>query len=294
MLYFVSPNGRPLHHISCGQLIHDDGFLHPERQIDSFVLIVGIRGNLCIYQDEQTYQIEKNQYLLLFPGHKHGGLRQSDSQLSYYWCHFKVSGSVSLLSGEDEMNTMLDSIQKKGARLSDYYILPEYGEIKSGERISLLFHQMLDNVSQPVYCEHLGHYALSLLMTGITLEFLHRYEDAPASSTRKSVSDIKEWIRTSYMEDLSVRSIAWRFGYNPNYLSTVFRKHTGESLVRCINKSRIRAAKQRLLETDEPVKTISAACGFHDEKHFMKTFKKYEGLTPTNYRNIFYKKHINH
>lgn len=294
MLYFVSPNGRPLRHISCGQLIHDNGFIHPERQIDSFVLIVGIRGSLCIYQDDQAYQIEKNQYLLLFPGHKHGGLRQSDSSLSYYWCHFKVAGNASALSDEKEMDALLSSMRKDGSEPSDYYILPEYGEIKSGERISLLFHQMLDNVSQPVYSEHMGNYALSLLATGITQEFLFRYEDTPANSTRKSVSDIKEWIRVNFMDELSVRSIAWRFGYNPNYLSTVFRKHTGESLVRCINKSRIKAAKQRLLETDDPVKTISAACGFHDEKHFMKTFKKYEGLTPTSYRNTFYKKHISH
>lgn len=291
MLYLLSKNGKPLNHLSCGQLINESGFIHPKRQMDSFVLIVGIKGVLSIYQDNTEYKVSKNQYLLLFPGHKHGGITQSESKLSYYWCHFKITNSEYLIADENSVKSEFDNIRETSA-LADYYILPEYGEIKSGDRISLLFHQMLDNVSQTHYSEHIGNYALSLLATGITSDFLNEY-DEPAGRSKKSVSDITNWIGLYYADNLTVNKIAWEFGYNPNYLSTMFKRETGSTLVSYIYKTRINAAKQLLLESDERIKTIGARCGFNDEKHFMKTFKRLEDMTPTEFRGAFYKKYVN-
>lgn len=39
MLYFISDASKPVEYISCGNLASKDGFVHPKRNIDSFVLI---------------------------------------------------------------------------------------------------------------------------------------------------------------------------------------------------------------------------------------------------------------
>lgn len=292
MLYLISQNGRPLEHMSCGQLLNENGFIHPKRQIDSFVLIVVIKGTLCIYQNENKYNIGKNQYLLLFSGHEHGGISHSDSELSYYWCHFKIPDSNFSVLDDTALKKRLKLIEASGQNADDYYVLPEHGDIKSGERISILFSQMLDNASD-MHSRYAADYALSLLATSITSEFLHSYDDSRHGLSKKSVSYITEWIKSNYALKLSVNSIAWRFNYNPSYLSIIFKRYTGTTVINYINTTRINVSKQFLLETDDTVKSIAMRCGFSDEKHFMKTFKSHVNTTPTKFRTAFYKKHIN-
>ena len=82
-------------------------------------------------------------------------------------------------------------------------------------------------------------------------------------------------------------------GYNPNYLSTLFKRSTGVSLSHFIAQTRIDAAKELLLSSAYTVKSIAAQVGFCDEKHFMKMFRLYEQMTPTAYRSVYGKIHIN-
>ena len=50
-----------------------------------------------------------------------------------------------------------------------------------------------------------------------------------------------------------------------------------------------------LLNPDQAYKvsTVARLCGFTDEKYFMKLFKRYEGMTPSQYRNTFHQKKMN-
>lgn len=59
--------------VSAGNLKNKDGFLHSDRQIDTFVLLFCKEGQLCIAQEERKYALSPNQYLLLFPGMRHYG-----------------------------------------------------------------------------------------------------------------------------------------------------------------------------------------------------------------------------
>ena len=60
-----------------------------------------------------------------------------------------------------------------------------------------------------------------------------------------------------------------------------------------INESRIELSKEYLQMTDKTVKAIAAECGFLDEKYFLRVFKKYTDITPTEYRNTYAKQRIN-
>jgi YesN/AraC family two-component response regulator len=98
-----------------------------------------------------------------------------------------------------------------------------------------------------------------------------------------------EWIRINYNKPLNLFRIAKQFNYNPDYLSTAFRKYIGVSLMKYITMSRIEAAKKELLNTQYSIKEISFRSGFSDEKNFIKRFKQFEGITASEYRNTFTK-----
>jgi len=65
-----------------------------------------------------------------------------------------------------------------------------------------------------------------------------------------------------------------------------FKHEFGVTPVEFILELRIRAARTMLQTTDESIKEISFSCGFNNLNFFLKMFKRYTGLTPTQYRNL--------
>lgn len=84
--------------------------------------------------------------------------------------------------------------------------------------------------------------------------------------------------------DLSLNSIAKQLNVNPTYLSGLFRKECDCTLTEYVNGKRIEQAVNLLNKTDKLVNVISYECGIQDTNYFIKLFKRYTGLTPTQYR----------
>lgn len=64
---------------------------------------------------------------------------------------------------------------------------------------------------------------------------------------------------------------------------------TGENIVVYTNRLRIEHAKKMLVQTDKTILEIASETGYNNDQSFNRNFKKFEGLTPGEYR----KKHIN-
>jgi len=127
------------------------------------------------------------------------------------------------------------------------------------------------------------NYTLSLLLLEVTAE-QKRTQTLPARKLPPVVLSVCEWIRENYYRSFSVAELADLFGYQADYLSSLFKKHMGISLTEYTNHLRIEASKTLLGNYDLSIKEAAYSSGFPDEKYFMKVFKKYEGMTPTEYK----------
>ena len=293
MLHLISNNTLPLRHISSGHFFSDGGFVHQKRNINVFVLIFIIKGVLNIEQDGISHQVKSNEYILLFPGLLHFGTEHSIGELSYYWCHFQIQNNNYSLVDRTTIRRHIHMIKENTIATSDNYLMPEFGMLEQNERVIMLFRQLLDAARRKSHSEYLSNYALSVLVMEISTNFVSGYDIGAGSSTYKHITEIMEWIRINYNLNLSVVNVAETFNYNPNYLSGAFKKYVGCSLLDYINRMRINIAKKMLLSEDESIRMISAKVGFADEKYFMKVFKKLEGVTPSQYKNAFYRKRMN-
>ena len=83
---------------------------------------------------------------------------------------------------------------------------------------------------------------------------------------------------------MSRNEIAEKVYLNPEYLSRLFRKHTGITLSEFITSERIRIAKDYLTNTRMPVSIIATKTGYANFSHFSKMFKKSTGLSPNEFR----------
>ena len=95
---------------------------------------------------------------------------------------------------------------------------------------------------------------------------------------------VADYLYAHYGEDLTLDQLAERFSFSKYYISRTFREVTGYTLREYQNLYRIRAAKQLLEETRLPVEEIASRVGYHSAVYFEKTFKKYMGLPPLQYR----------
>lgn len=99
------------------------------------------------------------------------------------------------------------------------------------------------------------------------------------------VRKILTQIDSDLTADLSLSAQAKLLNINSSYLSSLFKKETGNTLTEYVNRKRIRHAVFLLNTTPMQIQVIAQHCGIPDVNYFAKTFKKYIGTTPKEYRD---------
>lgn len=100
------------------------------------------------------------------------------------------------------------------------------------------------------------------------------------------ISLIMEYISKNYHDpNLSLNIIAEYVDKSPVYLGRIFNKLTGKSISDCINETRLQKSMELLSESRANIEDICTSIGISNAKYFYIFFKKYTGITPSEYRN---------
>ncbi|MDO5520321.1 MAG: AraC family transcriptional regulator [bacterium] len=291
MRFFVSNAEKSLQFHGSGNVLSKNGFRYKKNTFSFYVLILVKEGTLYIAQNGIRHEIRKNQYIILNANEEQFGYRVSTGKLSYDWVYFSFTDPVIIHKNSKFIH---EYIKKRTTDSNNsVYLVPERGEISISQRVPLLFNQLLDLATQEeIYSRRIIDYSVSLLMMELSQEFIEQ-----KYKVRKNISPnlerTMEWIKANYNKELTIKEIADEMGYNANYLSTIFKKSTGMTIVQYINITRINVAKSMIINYGSSVKEVAYACGFVDDKYFMKVFKKLEGMTPSQYKKAFSKKKLN-
>lgn len=92
------------------------------------------------------------------------------------------------------------------------------------------------------------------------------------------------YIDANISGDLSLRTLAALQNLNASYLSALFHKETGKTVTDYVNARRMDSAAKLLRTTQLQIQTIAGHCGMNDSNYFSKTFKKYYGVSPLQFR----------
>lgn len=105
-----------------------------------------------------------------------------------------------------------------------------------------------------------------------------------SQNANQPVQLVKHYIRTHYMEDLSLSCLADKVYLSPQYLSTMFSQTTGTSLNHYIRNIRIEKARELLLTTNMKISDIGKAIGYSNIPYFCRIFQEERGQSPEKYR----------
>jgi YesN/AraC family two-component response regulator len=110
-------------------------------------------------------------------------------------------------------------------------------------------------------------------------------EERKKSGKYRLKDKVLAYISGNYQDhDLSITTISRHFDVHPSYLSRYFKEQAGENLTEYINKYRVEQAKALLLQEEILIKDICDMVGMYNINTFIRLFKKYEGVTPSTYR----------
>ncbi len=100
----------------------------------------------------------------------------------------------------------------------------------------------------------------------------------------EGVHKAQDWLDGNYADKIEMAWLADHVGMSKRTFIRRFQKATGENPSRYLQRLRIEAAKHRLVNSDESIKTIGLTIGYRDISYFSQTFKTMTKVTPLQYR----------
>ena len=112
-------------------------------------------------------------------------------------------------------------------------------------------------------------------------------------SASRAADEAAEWIRINSARRLTAADAAAHAGYHPDYLSALFKAAYSLTLKQYIARERMKLIRSQLLTTADSLRTIARRLDFDGEEQLIHYFRYHEGLSPTQYRNLYDHTHLN-
>ena len=159
-----------------------------------------------------------------------------------------------------------------------------------------------DNEKYPLFLETLAQLFVALqnslessigytyvLINLLKQEGLFEYFLSSEKQQNSKISPILAFLNKNYTKDINIPVIAEKFYFTPTYLSRLFKKKCGCTIVEYINNLRMSHAEKLLLTTQKSITEIAYESGFATPNYFIRLFKKTHYVSPNEFRkNIVY------
>lgn len=239
-----------------GIFTSDKEWIHREAVKKTYEIICGIKGVIYMCENDNYYEVRKNDVLVLSPNIMHNGYKISAPPTSFYWIHFYMD--------------------------SEQYLKPPLF-VHDFKDVSI-FKKYIHYNSSPEYPMYVKESVFSNIFTGIT------FND---SEKPVIISELTEWVRINANAGLTVKQTAAHFGYSSAHLSRMCKRFCGCTLHELISSNIIIRANDYLTNSFYSVKEIADMLGFPTSNAFINYYKYYEKTTPSRFRNTFYNTLLN-
>ena len=249
----------------------------------TYELHVLLAGEACIVTEQGEYMLETGDVALIAP-HVYHTITNVTEQFQLYSISFQLYRTSRPNDPEEEMlhrilETMSHSsvvVMKAQSEIAD----AARRLIHSGEAQGLAG-QYLTNTytAELIIYIFRGFPEASGLMVG---------ESGTSNRQTKAVQmerrEIIETYISRHCQDATITELAQRLGVSEQHLRRFLRNHYGMSFSQLLNRQRINISKQLLKNTTKHISEIWQLAGFGSAQNFSIAFKKYAGMSASEYR----------
>lgn len=227
-------------------------------------LIFSLDGEGELQVDEETYTIEAGDVIFIESGQAHS-YRSKGGRWSTGWIIFNGKNIEETLTALELQGISIIKLN------NDQVIMNQFREILSVYESSSAIKEVM--ASSKLY---------ELLV--LLYQFNHLYKKGHKHTSVDVINHVQSYIQEFYYKDISLEYLAKLVGLTPQYLCKTFKDHCHIGIIEYMSKIRLQEAKKLLIETDLPIKEIVSRVGYNDCSYFGKIFKRYEKMTPTEFR----------
>lgn len=117
-----------------------------------------------------------------------------------------------------------------------------------------------------------------------TREICTKLENSKEKEAGSIIDRAKEYINENFRRDISLDDVSSEVDISPYYFSKLFKQETGKNFIEYLTEIRLKNARELLQDSRLSIKEICAQSGYSDPNYFSRIFKKYEGVTPSEFR----------
>ena len=230
-----------------------------------------ISGRGCLHSDgpdgvTRYYDLGANQGFLICPGQVNTYYADKDDPWKYTWVEF----------GGLRAEEYLDAA---GLSLAQPLYRPETVPQGEGVRDTMLY---IADHSQASTLHLIGH--LCLFLDGLIQSSATRRELHGTRLQDFYIQEAVNFMEQNYRRELTVEEIADVCRLNRSYFSKLFRENMGCPPQEFLIRLRLSKAAEQMQSTKASIGDISAACGYPNQLHFSRAFKKRYGVSPREWR----------
>lgn len=247
-----------------GTLTSLEPHLSRREQLDSYLFFIVTQGSGTVTINRDSFSVKTGDCIWLNCLEPYSHKSNLHDPWTLQWVHFngsQVSSFYRLFT------------DKGGTAVYTPASLASYTEI-----LQTLFrlHQNPEALT-----DLLSHKYLTDLITLIFSDAIHRNTD---TSVPDKFADIQNYIENNYTQKITLDSLATQFFISKYHLHREYQRLFGTTITNALSLKRLAHAKKLLRFSDDSVENIAATSGFQTASYFIKVFKKYEGMTPLEYR----------
>ena len=223
-------------------------------------------GDLCLIQPKVTHQLDVSDESIIIDVL----IRRSTFRHYFY----------SILQGDNLLsNFFMSTLYSKSG--IDYLLFHTHGDPD-------LRHAFIDLCTESV--EQAAYYPMleSAIVTRLFVLLLRRHMESCELPVNMPGDTTLAMTVARYLQDnaasVTLEQLADYFHYTPEHTSRLIKRATGQSFMQLLTSMRVENAKQLLRDTTLSVAEVSAAVGYESGEHFIRTFRKNTGCTPSEYR----------
>lgn len=233
-------------------------------------------GHFRLHLDHDELVLAEGDTALVAPGVIHGGTPQ-EAQGCCYECLLVDSDTVFQSTFRIYERRLLDLLSQK---LTVEHYFPA-----SDTEARLLYEKMLECMRYKPQGYTLQMQGLTFSLFGLLLQEQYSRVKKPGQKQRKTqiFKTVMAYIDSHYQEPLSLTDLAACVNMTPNYFCRYFKGMIHRTPMDYLNYYRIEAACERLSYTDKSITEIAYDCGFQDASYFVKVFRHYKHVTPSEY-----------
>ena len=245
----------------------------------SHFLIYVLSGVSKVFVNDVTYNIEKNDILIIRPGDKYHFVPSGDLS-EFIFVDFDYTQENSN-SGFAKLYDIWDNFKKD--KILEYV---EFLDLtKFNQTVHLKNMHILENKLLRIVREHELYASYFVLKSSAIMKDILSHIASAFSNinNENKAQKIIEYLDNNFSKELTNEKIGREFGIHPNHVNLLIKKETGYTLHKYLLLRRISYGAILLEKGAEPIYVISEKSGFKDAKTFTRAFKSVMGMVPASY-----------